>query len=48
MGAELQRPFATVVITGIITSTAFTLLLLPLLLPWTGTLTKSGQIARDV
>ena len=48
MGAELQRPFATVVITGIITSTAFTLLLLPLLLPWTGTLTKSGQTAPDL
>ncbi len=48
MGAELQRPFATVVISGIITATTFTLLLLPLLLPWTGTLTKSGQIARDL
>jgi cobalt-zinc-cadmium resistance protein CzcA len=32
MGAELQRPFATVVIAGILTSTALTLLLLPLLL----------------
>ena len=32
MGAELQRPFATVVITGILTSTSLTLLLLPLLL----------------
>jgi cobalt-zinc-cadmium resistance protein CzcA len=31
-GAELQRPFATVVITGIISSTGLTLLLLPLLL----------------
>jgi cobalt-zinc-cadmium resistance protein CzcA len=36
MGAELQRPFATVVISGILTSTALTLLLLPLLLPKTG------------
>ena len=32
MGAELQRPFATVVVAGILTSTALTLLLLPLLL----------------
>lgn len=31
-GAELQRPFATVVIFGILTSTALTLLILPLLL----------------
>jgi cobalt-zinc-cadmium resistance protein CzcA len=36
MGAELQRPFATVVITGIFTSITLTLLLLPLLLPATG------------
>ena len=31
-GAELQRPFATVVIFGILTSTALTLLLIPLFL----------------
>ncbi|HTR41578.1 MAG TPA: CusA/CzcA family heavy metal efflux RND transporter [Pseudomonadales bacterium] len=31
-GAELQRPFATVVIFGILTSTALTLIILPLLL----------------
>ncbi len=31
-GAELQKPFATVVIFGILTSTALTLLILPLLL----------------
>jgi cobalt-zinc-cadmium resistance protein CzcA len=31
-GAELQRPFATVVIFGILTSTALTLLIIPLLL----------------
>ena len=31
-GAELQRPFATVVIFGILTSTALTLLMIPLLL----------------
>ena len=32
MGAELQRPFATVVIFGIVTSTALTLILIPLVL----------------
>jgi cobalt-zinc-cadmium resistance protein CzcA len=32
-GAELQRPFATVVIFGILTSTSLTLLIIPLLLP---------------
>jgi cobalt-zinc-cadmium resistance protein CzcA len=31
-GAELQRPFATVVIYGILTSTALTLLIIPLML----------------
>ena len=31
-GAELQRPFATVVIFGSLTSTALTLLIIPLLL----------------
>jgi cobalt-zinc-cadmium resistance protein CzcA len=31
-GAELQRPFATVVISGILTSTALTLLIIPLFL----------------
>jgi len=35
-GAELQRPFATVVIFGILTSTALTLLLIPLLLAGDG------------
>ena len=35
VGAELQRPFATVVVFGILGSTSLTLLLLPLLLPKT-------------
>ena len=35
MGAEVQRPLATVVIGGIITSTILTLLLLPALYIWT-------------
>lgn len=33
-GAEIQRPLATVVIGGLITSTGLTLFLLPLLYPW--------------
>jgi cobalt-zinc-cadmium resistance protein CzcA len=33
-GAEVQQPLATVVIGGIITSTALTLLLLPVLYDW--------------
>src|SRR5262249_35652853 len=35
-GAEVQRPLATVVIGGLITSTALTLLLLPSLYAWLG------------
>ncbi len=33
-GAEIQRPLATVVIGGLITSTALTLLVLPVIYPW--------------
>jgi cobalt-zinc-cadmium resistance protein CzcA len=33
-GAEVQRPLATVVIGGLVTSTLLTLLVLPLLYPW--------------
>jgi cobalt-zinc-cadmium resistance protein CzcA len=33
-GAEVQRPLATVVIGGLITSTGLTLFLLPILYPW--------------
>jgi cobalt-zinc-cadmium resistance protein CzcA len=33
-GAEVQRPLATVVIGGILSSTALTLLVLPLLYRW--------------
>ncbi|HEY2017774.1 MAG TPA: efflux RND transporter permease subunit, partial [Bryobacteraceae bacterium] len=35
-GAEVQRPLATVVIGGIITSTVLTLLVLPTIYPWFG------------
>ena len=33
-GAEVQRPLATVVIGGLVTSTMLTLFLLPVLYPW--------------
>jgi cobalt-zinc-cadmium resistance protein CzcA len=33
-GAEVQRPLATVVIGGLVTSTLLTLYVLPLLYPW--------------
>jgi cobalt-zinc-cadmium resistance protein CzcA len=33
-GAEVQRPLAPVVIGGVVTSTAFSLLLLPVLYSW--------------
>jgi cobalt-zinc-cadmium resistance protein CzcA len=34
IGAEVQRPLATVVIGGLVSSTLLTLLLLPLMFPW--------------
>ena len=37
-GAEVQRPLATVVIGGLITSTVLTLLVLPVLYQWFGDL----------
>jgi cobalt-zinc-cadmium resistance protein CzcA len=33
-GAEVQRPLATVVIGGLITATALTLLVIPAIYPW--------------
>jgi cobalt-zinc-cadmium resistance protein CzcA len=33
-GAEVQRPLATVVIGGLVTSTLLTLLVLPTIYPW--------------
>ena len=42
-GAEVQRPLATVVIGGLVSSTLLTLLLLPLMFPWfRGRATKEG------
>lgn len=35
-GAEVQRPLATVVVGGLVTSTALTLLVLPSLVAWLG------------
>ena len=35
IGSETQRPFAVVIVGGIITATIFTLVLLPLLYPYT-------------
>ena len=34
IGAEVQRPLATVVVAGLVTSTALTLLVLPTIFPW--------------
>ncbi len=43
-GAEVQRPLATVVIGGIVSSTALTLLVLPLLYRWLRSLRRGGAI----
>jgi len=40
IGAEVQRPLATVVIGGLVTSTLLTLLVLPALYAWSGTKKK--------
>jgi len=45
-GAELQRPFATVVIFGILSSTALTLLIVPLLLAGGGELERQPGLGR--
>ncbi|MEO3715250.1 efflux RND transporter permease subunit [Roseateles flavus] len=42
-GAEVQRPLATVVIGGIVSSTALTLLVLPLLYRWAHGLRRRGR-----
>ena len=47
VGAETQRPLATVVIGGLFTSTALTLLLLPLLYEWIETRRERRQQARQ-
>ena len=45
VGAEVQRPLATVVVGGLVTSTLLTLLLLPTLYPWLGGKARSGVAA---
>ena len=45
VGAETQRPLATVVVGGLITSTPLTLLLLPLIYEWSET-ARRGEAAR--
>jgi cobalt-zinc-cadmium resistance protein CzcA len=47
VGAETQRPLATVVIGGLITSTLLTLLLLPLIWEWSETRAEAKQRERD-
>jgi cobalt-zinc-cadmium resistance protein CzcA len=47
VGAETQRPLATVVIGGLITSTLLTLLLLPLIYEWSETRAEAKQRARE-
>ncbi len=46
-GAEVQRPLATVVIGGIISSTLLTLLVLPVLYAWMETATRAPKEPRD-
>ena len=43
-GAEVQRPLATVVIGGILSSTALTLLVLPLLYRWAHRRDEDGRV----
>ncbi|MRD47525.1 CusA/CzcA family heavy metal efflux RND transporter [Caenimonas koreensis DSM 17982] len=47
VGAETQRPLATVVVGGLITSTALTLLLLPLIYEWAETRAERKDAQRD-
>ena len=47
VGAETQRPLATVVIGGLITSTLLTLLLLPLIYEWSESRAEANQRKRE-
>lgn len=44
VGAETSRPFAVVIIGGLVTATLVTLLILPLLYPWFET--RKGAVTR--
>jgi cobalt-zinc-cadmium resistance protein CzcA len=46
-GAEVQRPLATVVIGGIISSTFLTLLLLPVLYDWVERRDRANEISEQ-
>ncbi len=46
-GAEIQRPLATVVIGGLITSTLLTTLVLPAIYPWFAPRTVSGSLESE-
>jgi heavy metal efflux system protein len=46
-GAEVQRPLATVVIGGIISSTFLTLLLLPVLYDWVERRERASEISEQ-
>ena len=50
VGAEVQRPLATVVVGGLVTSTTVSLLLLPVLYPYLARLlgVREGAPAEDV
>jgi cobalt-zinc-cadmium resistance protein CzcA len=43
-GSEIQRPLATVVIGGIITSTLLNTLVLPAIYPWFGARQKPAEL----
>jgi len=47
VGAETQRPLATVVVGGLITSTLLTLLLLPLIYEWSESRAEARSKARE-
>jgi cobalt-zinc-cadmium resistance protein CzcA len=48
VGAETQRPLATVVVGGLFTSTMLTLLLLPLMYEWAELRAERRAVASDV
>ena len=47
VGAETQRPLATVVVGGLITSTLLTLLLLPLMWEWSESRAEARRLALE-
>nr|WP_227554688.1 efflux RND transporter permease subunit [Acinetobacter indicus] len=48
MGAEVQRPLATVVIGGIVSSTILTLFVLPILYQWAHGSESSKQQSDEI